>query len=68
MADFIHRLAAAFALEEQTGDGHDHARDGSDISIGMDHATWNVNTRWRARAGIDEPAFCRLGGAGTVIP
>jgi hypothetical protein len=44
MADFIHRFAAAFALEEQTGNGHDHARDGADITIGVDHATRDVNT------------------------
>ena len=68
MADFIHRLAAALALEEQTGDGHDDTRYSADIAIGMNHATRNVNTRRLARAGINEPTFYRPGRTGTVVP
>ena len=48
MADFIHWLTAALALEEETGDGYDHARPGADIAIGVNHAPRNVNARWRA--------------------
>jgi hypothetical protein len=44
MSDFIHRFPAALAFEEQAGDGHDHPGDGADITIGVNHATRNMNT------------------------
>src|SRR5690349_7850532 len=68
MTDFIHWLPATFTLEEQAGDGHDDARHQAGVTIGMDDSPRDVDSSRRTCAGIDEPAFCRFGGTGAVIP
>src|SRR5579859_345477 len=68
MTDFIHRLPAALTLEEQAGDGHDHARHRAGVTIGVDDSPRDIDSSRRTCTGIDEPAFCRLGGTGAVVP
>ena len=48
VADFVHRIAPAFALEQQAGHGHDEAGNGADIAIGVNDAARNMDARRRA--------------------
>src|ERR1017187_7270870 len=68
MADFIHGIAPAFALEQQAGDGDDETEGVADIVISVNDAARHMDARRRLLAGVDKPAFGRARSAGTVIP
>jgi hypothetical protein len=68
VADFVHRIAPAFALEQQAGDRDDETHGRANVFVSVNDSSWNVNARWRLFAGIDEPAFGWARGAGAVVP
>ena len=53
MADFIHRIAPAFAFEQQAGDGDDEAGSVARIAIRVNNAARNMDACRRLFARVE---------------